>query len=103
MLAMASARRPDPRDEVELDWEWVAQHLCTPPYHDYEEFIRTKERWAKSPLAIERELASSIDINPPKSCREVIHELRQSDLNIAPVLRALDKFEQVALELEVYE
>ena len=84
MLALASARRPDPRDEIEFDWEWVARHLCEPPY---------------SP-----DIHYEDDELPElKSCKEIVHELRQSELNIAPVHRALDKFEQVALELEVYE
>ncbi|MXZ44319.1 MAG: hypothetical protein F4Z01_04985 [Gammaproteobacteria bacterium] len=84
MLALTSARRPDPRDEIEFDWEWVTRHLCEPPYSPdihYEDD----------------------EIPELKSCQEVVHELRQSNLKNAPVRRALDKFEQVALELGVYE
>ncbi|MCY4129604.1 MAG: hypothetical protein OXG15_10265 [Gammaproteobacteria bacterium] len=84
MLALASARRPDPRDEIEFDWEWVARHLCEPPY---------------SP-----DIHYEDDELPElKSCQEIVHDLRQSELNIAPVHRALDKFERVAMELGVYE
>ena len=32
MLAKLSAWRLDPRDEIEFDWEFVARHLCEPPY-----------------------------------------------------------------------
>lgn len=84
MLALVSARRPDPRDEIEFDWEFVARHLCEPPYSPdihYEDD----------------------EIPELKSCKEIVHELRQRDIKIAPVRRALDKFEQVALELGVYE
>ena len=88
MLALASARRPDPRDEIKFDWEWVARHLCEPPYYnEYERY--------------HHEVSGEIPV--PKSCQEIVHELRQSNLKNAPVRRALDKFEQVALELGVYE
>ena len=88
MLALASARRPDPRDEIKFDWEWVARHLCEPPYYNEYEIYHHEV---------------SGEIPEPKSCQEIVHELRQSELNIAPVHRALDKFEQVAIELGVYE
>lgn len=104
MLVLASSRRPDPRDEIEFDWEFVAQHLCTPPFFDYEELIRAKEMLATSPLPSDREKALALgEIEPPKSCQEVVHELRQQDIKFAPLLQMLDKFEQVALELGVYE
>ncbi|MCY3540744.1 MAG: hypothetical protein OXH31_02380 [Gammaproteobacteria bacterium] len=85
MLAMVGARRPDPRDEIKFDWEWVASHLCEPPY---------------SPdIHYEDE-----EIPELKSCQEVIHELRQrNDLKFSPLFQTLDKLEQVALELGVYE
>ena len=82
-LARLNSRKADPRDEFELDWEWVAQHLCIPPY--YPDF---------SNMEIE---------DSPKSCKEVAHEIRQSGTTFRPLLDVLDKFEQVALELEVYE
>ena len=104
MLALASARRPDPRDEIKFDWELVARHLCEPPYHQKEwydeqiELFKSSPEWAADLLVAFREKYDN-----PKSCQEIVHELRQSELNIAPVHRALDKFEQVALELGVYE
>ena len=87
MLARVGARRPDPRDEIELDWELVARHLCEPPFYESESY------------------SSEDQENPEyKSCKEIVHELRQrDDLKFAPLFQALDKFEQVALELEVYE
>ena len=86
MLAMVSARRLDPRDEIKFDWEFVARHLCEPPYEESESYYREDE---ESP-----EL---------QSCKEIVHELRQRDLKFAPLLQALDKFEQVAIELGVYQ
>ncbi|MYF02337.1 MAG: hypothetical protein F4227_05065 [Gammaproteobacteria bacterium] len=83
MLALASARRPNPLDEIEFDWEFVARHLCEPPYDNP---YRDSEESTK-----------------PQSCKEIVHELRQRDIKFAPLLNTLDKFEQVALELEVYE
>ncbi|MXW08172.1 MAG: hypothetical protein F4Z87_08685 [Gammaproteobacteria bacterium] len=85
MLAQVSARRPDPREEITFDWEWVARHLCEPPYY--------------------RHFSEPEPEEPPEhsSCKEIVHEIRQRDLKFAPLLLSLDKFEQVALELGVYE
>ena len=33
MLVTVGAHRPDPRDEIEIDWDRVARHLCEPPYY----------------------------------------------------------------------
>ena len=85
-LAMVSVRRLDPRDEIKFDWEFVARHLREPPYEESKLYYREDE---ESP-----EL---------QSCKEVVHELRQRDLKFAPLLQELDKFEQVAIELGVYE
>ena len=103
MIAIASSLKPDPSEEIEFDWEWVVQHLCTPPFDDHEFLKRTKREWAKSPDAMDRDAALSLEIDPLKSCQEVIHELRGSNLNIVPVLWTVDKFERVALKLGVYE
>ena len=85
LLAMVSARRPNPRDEIKFDWEWVARHLCEPPYY--------------------RHFSEPVPEEPPEhsSCGEIVHELRQRNLKYAPLLQALDKFERVAVELEVFE
>lgn len=103
MLAQASGRRADPRDGIQLDWKIVAQRLCTPPYYTNKSWhdalikdLESDERYAAELLAF-REKHDN-----PKSCLEVVHEIRQSDLKFRPLLDALDKFEQVALELGVY-
>ena len=82
LLTFLDARRPDPRDEIEFDWEWIVQHFCTPPYQ--------KSAWDEEPTE-------------PKSCQEIVHEIRQRDIKFAPLVSTLDKFEQVAIELDVYE
>lgn len=87
MLARLSAWRFDPRDEIDFDWEFVARHLCEPPF-----FERT---WSVIPSVVKN--AEHL------SCQEVIHEIRQQDIKFTPLLQALDKFEQVAIELDVYE
>ena len=87
MLARLDSRRPDPRDEIEFDWEFVARHLCEPPYFEM--------TWANGPRPVE-----NVD---HLSCKDVVHEIRQRDIKFRPLLDVLDKFEQVALELGVYE
>ena len=87
MLAKLSARRPNPHDEIEFDWEYVARHLCDPPYFE--------TTWSNGVQPVEN--ADRL------SCKEVVHEIRQQDIKFAPLLQMLDKFEQVALELDVYE
>ena len=86
LLARLDARRADPRDEMEFDWEWVARHLCEPPYFTF------RGRKRVFPENTEHQ-----------SCQEVVHEIRQSGTTFRPLLDVLEKFEQVALELEVYE
>ena len=90
LLAFLDARRPDPRDEIEFDWEFVARHLCEPPY--FEQIYSGNGQWSEE-----------VEVKDHLSCKEIVHELRQSDMKFAPLLQTLDKFEQVALELDVYE
>lgn len=104
MLALVRARKPDPRDEIEFDWEFVARHLCEPPYYikgwyDAQiDALKSRPEWADDLVAFHEEYDN------PKSCQEIVHELRQrDDLKFAPLFQTLDKFEQVAIELEVYE
>ena len=88
LLARVSAHRPDPRAEFEFDWEWVTEHLCSPPYYHRDDWRETEPD----------------DSTELQNCKEVVHELRQrDDLKFAPLLQTLDKFEQVAIELGVYE
>ena len=101
MLVVVGARRPDPRDEIQFDWELVAQHLCAPPYYNskrsHEATLKLFEDVKDVLLAYREEHEN------PKSCQEVVHEIRQQDIKFAPLLQTLDKFEQVAIELDVYD
>lgn len=92
MLAKLSAWRLDPRDEIEFDWEFVARHLCEPPYEPIYE-LRTDSSGE----------SKFVEKDDYPSCQEIVHELRQQDIKFAPLLQVMDKFEQVALELDVYE
>ena len=92
LLAMVGARRPDPRDEIEFDWEFVARHLCEPPYAPIYERRTNSSGESKF-----------VEKDDYPSCQEIVHELRQQDIKFAPLLQVMDKFEQVALELDVYE
>ena len=87
MLARLDSPKSDPRDEFAFDWEFVARHLCEPPY-----FERT---WSSGPKLVENVEHST--------CKEVVHEIRQKGITFPPLVKMLDKFEQVALELGVYE
>ncbi len=100
MLAIAGARRADRRDEIEFDWEVVAQQLCVPPYPWSEielASLESDESFADDLLAFREKYEN------PKSCQEVVHEIRQRNIQFRPLLDVLDKLEQVALELEVYD
>ncbi len=96
MLALLDARRPDPRDEIEFDWKFVARHLCTPP------FVPNYADWRRGYVGNTFTPEDEIDVSD-YSCKEIVHEIRQREFTIVPVLTALDKFEQVALELDVYD
>ncbi|MXZ43684.1 MAG: hypothetical protein F4Z01_01695 [Gammaproteobacteria bacterium] len=54
----------------------------------------------------ELELESEVieDFFKPKSCQEVVHEIRQQrGIKSPTVLAVMDKFEKVALKMGVYE
>ena len=86
-LARIESPKPDHRDTFELNWEWVARHLCEPPYYT---------------ISIAGRKVPMENVEHP-SCKEIVHEIRQSGTTFRPLLDVVDKFEQVALELEVYE
>ena len=88
MLARLDSPKSDPRDEFAFDWEFVARHLCEPPYFEYQPF-------SSGPKLVEN--------GEHSSCKEIVHEIRQKGITFPPLVKMLDKFEQVALELEVYE
>lgn len=89
MLAMFSSSRPDPRDEFEFDWEFVVRHLCEPPFFNPKDYGMPEDYDTPGIVGL--------------SCQEVVHEIRQQDIRFPPLLDVLDKFEQVALELNVYD
>ena len=86
-LTIMDAPKSNTGEDIEFDWEWVVRHICVPV-----ELSPTaaEEMGADEPTEIQ-------------SCREIVHELRQLDIKFRPVLDTLDKFEQVAIELGVYE
>ena len=88
LLARLDSPKSDPRDEIDLDWEFVARHLCEPSYFEDQPFT-------SGPKQVEN--------GEHSSCKEVVHKIRQKGITFPPLLKMLDKFEQVALELGVYE
>ena len=75
------------RDEIEFDWEWVVQHICVP-------------------VVLPPSTADAMGAPDPteiQSCKEIVHEIRQKGITFPPLVKMLDKFEQVAIELGVYE
>ena len=88
MLARLDSPKSDPRNEINFDWEFVARHLCEPPYFEYPPFTN-------GPKLVEN--------GEHSSCKEIVHEIRQKGISFPPLVKMLDKFEQVALELGVYE
>lgn len=93
LLTYFGARRPDPRDEIEFDWEAIVQHICTRVYVVPPEF-RERVRKEEGVRAAEAKTTS---------CQEFIHTLRQQEIKFAPLVSTLDKFEQIALKLNVYD
>ena len=81
------APRSNAEENFELNWEWVVRHICVPV-----ELSPTD--------AVEMGVGEPTEI---PSCREIVHELRQLDIKFRPVLDTLDKFEQITIELRVYE
>lgn len=65
------------QEEINFNWEWLVEHLCSTDEED-------------------------TDSQEP-SCRTVINELYFEDMVSGPTLEAVSKFEQVAIELDVYE
>ena len=78
--------RVDTRKLIKFDWEWVAQHLCTPPYY---------KDW--------RETAPEEPSEPHQSCRAIINEIYRQGIKFPPLLDTMAKFERVAMELDVYD
>ena len=85
LLARDSPRR-EQHDEIQFDWHMVVQHLCVPKY--------------ERPVDEEQMGIERVEL---QSCKEIVHEIRQKGIAFPPLIRTLDKFEQVAIELGVYE
>lgn len=74
--------------QVEFDWKWLAKHLCTPPYHDFSDWV----------IEANPELENTTKF---KSCRTVIDELyTRNDLEKF-MLEKVDQFANIVLELEI--
>ena len=65
------------RLEIDFSWKWLVEHLCS----------------SENEQAITRE----------QSCRTLINEFYFDDLVTGPRLEAVNQFERVAIELDVYE
>ena len=66
--------------QIEFDWEWLVEYLCTPPYDE--------------PLEEDAE---------PKSCRTVIDELYSREDLTTPILEKVNQFTHIATEFDVYD
>ena len=78
------------RDQINFDWNWLADHLCSPPYE--------KQNTRKLE---EDEVAEKLA--KPKSCRVVIDELYTREDLPVPMLGFVDRLVQTAMELNVYD
>lgn len=90
ILARLDSPKSDPRDEIELNWEFVARHLCEPPYFEIQPFTSLGSY-------------TQVENGEHASCKEIVHEIRQKGITFPPLLKMLDEFEQVAIELDIYE
>lgn len=90
MLARLDSPKSDPKNEVKFDWKFVALHLCEPPYFEIQPFTSLGSY-------------TQVENGEHASCKEIVHEIRQKGITFPPLLKMLDKFEQVALELDVYD
>ena len=86
LLAKLDSPKSDPQYEIEFDWEFVARHLCEPPY-----FYHTLSS------------VQPVENREHSSCKEIVHEIRQKGITFPPLVKVLNKFEQVAIEVGVYE
>lgn len=86
LLARFDNTSREQHDEIQFDWQAVVQHLCVPTY--------------ERPVDEEQMGIKRVEYS---TCKEVVHEIRQKGITFPPLLKMLDKFEQIALELDVYE
>ena len=86
MLAQAGSLEASPHDKIQFNWQAVVKHLCVPTY--------------LQPADAE---AMGVEPNEIQSCEEIVSEILGIGVYPPLVLAAIDKFERVAIELEVYE
>ena len=119
MLAKAESQKVETSKAIQFDWSKLVQHMCIPPSSKTLEYIREDGAVARLTeqdfevlLKLEPEELRELELEPeviedffePKSCQEIVHVIRQEKGIQSPaVLAVLEKFEQVALELDVYD
>ncbi|MXZ55772.1 MAG: hypothetical protein F4227_09880 [Gammaproteobacteria bacterium] len=109
MLARAESQNVDTLKAIRFDWGQLVQHMCIPPSSKTLEYISDDGvvvRFTEQDFEVmlEPELEVFEDFFKPKSCQEIVHEIRQQrGIKSPTVLAAIEKFEQVALEMGVYE
>ena len=119
MLARAESHRVQPSKAIQFDWSELVKHMCIPPSSKTLEYIsedgavvRLTEQDFEVLLELEPEELRELELEPeliedffePKSCQQIVHEIRQEKGIQSPaVLAVLEKFQRVALELGVYE
>ncbi len=119
MLAKAESREDDTIEAIQFDYGQLVQHMCVPPTTEALDYITADgyiARFTKADieelLELEPEELRELEIGPdgvedflePKSCKEVVHEIRQQrEITFLPLIDVLDRFEKAALELGVYE
>lgn len=86
MLAQADSPAVSPHGEIQFNWQAVVKHLCAPTH------LRPAD-------------AEAMGVQPSEiqSCKEIVSEIRDIGVYPPPVLAAMDKFERVAMELDLYD
>ena len=117
MLATAESREVDTLKEIRFDYGQLVQHMCIPPSLEFLADVREDGTIVhfNDPellLELEPEALREMKLEPedvenffePKSCQEIVHEIRQQrGIKSPTVLAVIDKFEKAALEIGVYE
>ncbi|MYD45748.1 MAG: hypothetical protein F4W92_05295 [Gammaproteobacteria bacterium] len=86
LLARDGKPSTEQNNALQFNWYAVVEYLCVPIYIRPSDF----EQMGIKPVKLQ-------------SCKQIVQEVRQLGINSPTVIAALDKFEQVALELEVFE
>ena len=75
---------------MKFDWEWLVQHICTPPYDE-------------QPRPLGQTSKNREEFDQPQSCREVIEELKDQDLVSGMALEVVNQFELIAQDLDLHD